>query len=97
MHVIELIASSLFTAEGADFTFQKLTDINVADSPPITVNFTFILDGVERELPKTFALELQVASGVQPLPSFFTDRIEMTIIDGDDPSKLSLPYSRTSQ
>ena len=58
-----------------------MTDINLYDDSPITVEFTFIVDEEQEEL-ETFSLELRRTSGIQPT-AFFNGTLDFTIGAGN--------------
>ena len=89
---IIITSFSHFTAQGTDFTFDPVENIAIRDLQtfphldpnPRPVNFSLIKDGVERETNEVFTLVLELTSGFQAANAFFTQRLEVTIQDGDD-------------
>ena len=73
--------------DSGDVLFEP-KDITLNTNDPILIPFKFILDGVEREQNETFTLEMVYVSGTQPRDAFFTQEIEMVIIDGDISSEI---------
>ena len=80
-------ANRFLLTDPGDVLFEP-KDITLNTNNPILIPFKFILDGVEREQNETFTLEMVYVSGTQPRDAFFTQEIEMVIIDGDIPSKI---------
>ena len=80
-------ANRFLLTDSGDVLFEP-KDITLNTNDPILIPFKFILDGVEREQNETFTLEMVYVSGTQSQEAFFTQEIEMVIIDGDIPSEI---------